>query len=222
MKTGFSLLALMAFFIIGLYIVGLSPNSKFELPGFHQSSSTISRDPAAIRKNYDFSMLEGSALESASKQRLLSGAKIIELGEEIGVELGHFVVRGENGEKSFACQKYSQIALIFSGEGMAVNGELPTMEVEGNCEASADINSISPLMIPIAKILGETVAEGEFNFREGQNRTVKFSHVSDQWPRTWHLQAVRLYDKESGQEMKIAPAELRDFLPKPITVNFVK
>lgn len=178
-----------------------------------------SRDPAAIRKSYDFSELDGVALSQATKQRLIAGAKILKESANVGVELGHFVVRGEAGDKTFACNKYSQVILQFEGDGMAVAGQKPVMEVEGACEISADINRISPLWIPVAKILGEPVAEGEFDFREERPIKVKFSNVSDQWPVAWVLKGVKL-QAASGDTLTIEGAELRQYIPKPMILEF--
>ncbi|MFN7727636.1 MAG: hypothetical protein ACK5P7_00600 [Bdellovibrio sp.] len=178
-----------------------------------------SRDPAAIRKSYDFSELDGFALSQATKQRLIAGAKILKENASVGVELGHFVVRGEAGDKAFACNKYTQVVLQFEGDGMAVAGQKPVMEVEGACEISADINRISPLWIPVAKILGEPVAEGEFDFREGRPIKVKFRNVSDQWPVAWVLKGVKL-QADGGDALTIEGTELRHYIPKPMIVEF--
>jgi len=178
-----------------------------------------SRDPAAIRKSYDFSELDGLALSQATKQRLIAGAKLLKEPSQVGVELGHFVVRKGSGEKMFACNKYEDVILEFEGDGMAVAGQKPMMEVEGECEISADINRISPLWIPVAKILGEPVAEGEFDFRDGRPIKVKFANVADQWPVAWVLKSVRL-QAPSGESLKIEGDELRQYIPKPMVLEF--
>jgi hypothetical protein len=189
------------------------------------------RDPAAIKRVYDFSNLAGSALDVASKQRLLSGAKIRKEDALVGVELGHFVVRNFEGNKEFACQRYSKIVLEFEGDGMALGGNKPSMEVEGNCEISqGDINAISPLWIPVAKILGEPVAEGEFDFREGHPIKVRFTNVMSEWPTAWRMKSVRLIGATAGltenRSAAIAPdvliddKELRTLSDKPLILKF--
>lgn len=205
------------FFLFGYFLVKNSTN--FE--GSPRVSSTPTRDPAAIKKVYDFSNLDGSALDQASKQRLISGAKLIRESQDIGVELGHFVLRGPSGDKTFACQMYSKIVLVFEGDGMATGGEKPAMEVEGNCEISADINAISPLWIPVARILGEPVAEGDFDYRDGRPAKIHFSHVREEWPKTWRLKAVRLSNSyQAGSEVTIEDQELRQLTSKPFIVTF--
>jgi hypothetical protein len=187
---------------------------------FEQASKSPSRDPAAIRRVYDFSDLQGSALDSASKQRLISGALVVTDNSNIGIGLGHFVLRGQDGQKAFACQTYSKVVLTFEGDGMMVGGEKPQMEVEGACDVSADINSIAPLWIPVAKILGEAVADGEFDFREGKPVKIRFANVSDQWPTTWVLKSVRLVDPIKSASVIVEEKELRAIAPKPLMINF--
>jgi hypothetical protein len=221
MKVHYSLVALALFFCCGLYFSVFS--SKFSQEKnysfMNSMSSGVARDPAAIRRTYDFSGLDGSALAKAQKMRLLSGAKVVREKSDVGVELGHFVLKGEGGEKTFACQKYEKVSMTFAGDGSAINGELPRMEVEGLCEMSADINSISPLWIPVAKILGEPVADGEFSFMEGRPISVRFANVSDQWPKMWQLQSVRLFNG-TKDEVVIQGHELRDILAKPLLVEW--
>lgn len=183
--------------------------------------SSSRRDPASIKRVYDFSQLEGSALNFAAKQRLLEGAKVIRDKNDVGVELGHFVIKGSDGQKVFACQHYSRVILSFQGEGMSVGGELPKMEVEGGCEISSDINSIAAVWIPVARILGEPVADGEFDFREGHPAKLKFANVSDQWPKLWQLKSLRLVDPSgANSDVSIEPPELKQILRKPFLVEF--
>ncbi len=210
---------LVCIFFVGCLIPKYSPQFSRTVG---QITKSASRDPAAIRRVYDFSQLDGSALDQASKQRLISGAKIRKDAEEIGIELGHFVLKGMNGQKTFACQKYSHIVLQFEGDGSASNGEKPTMEVEGSCEIStADVNSISPLWIPVAKILGEPVADGEFDFRDGHPIKVRFANVFQEWPAEWRLRGIKLINQEDpSKEVSIVDKEIRQFMDHPFIVNF--
>lgn len=219
MKTFVTFLGLACFFFVGVLI---SWNSKqFPMEAAYTVVPKTSRDPAAIKKVYDFSHLEGSALNFAAKQRLLDGAKVIHDKQDIGVELGHFVIRGPEGQKVFACQRYSQVILSFEGDGVAVAGELPQMEVEGDCEISADINSIAAVWIPVSRIIGEPVADGEFDFREGHPAKLKFANVSDQWPKTWMLKSLRLVDPTGeNAEVAVPNDELKQILQKPFLVQF--
>lgn len=214
--------SLVVFFGVGAFIsVFKSKNIVNYVDASYYSRITKSRDPAAIQRNYDFSGLEGSALTVASKKRLLSGINIINNDAEVGVELGHFVIKGEDGSKVFACQKFDKVLLNFDGEGMASNGELPNMQVESNCEISTDINKISALWIPVNKILGEPVADGEFNYNEGKPIFIQFMNVTEAWPRLWRLKSIKLFDsKNQNQVLEVSADELKQQQQKPIVLHW--
>lgn len=219
MKAFVAFFAIAIFFAFGFYASWYS--KEFPMDAYYTIPAKSSRDPAAIKKVYDFSHLQGSALDFAAKQRLIEGAKVVHDRQDVGVELGHFVVKGNDGQKQFACQHYSRIVLQFQGEGVAVAGELPQMEVEGACEISPDINSIAAVWIPVSKILGEPVSDGEFDFREGKLARLKFTNVSDQWPKMWQLRSVRLVDPSGAHsEVTIQTSELKEILDKPFLVTF--
>lgn len=212
-KRGMMVMGLFA--LLGTWLSWQSKDS----PDFYVGKQSFGRrDPAAIRSSYDFSTLNGVELMQATKQRLVAEAQLLKEHSDLGIELGHFVVRNENGEKSFACDKYSDITLNFEGDGMAIAGEKPQMEVEGSCEISADINRIAPLWIPVAKILGEPVGDGEFSFLE-QNTKVRFKNVAGDWPRNWILRGVTMQAK-SGETLEITNDELHQLNTKPIILEF--
>jgi len=219
MKAALICCSLAVFFAIGFYFSWSSNEFPLEVATFDLPKA--SRDPAAIKKVYDFSHLEGSALVFATKQRLLEGAKIIPGNQDIEVDLGHFVLRGTDGQKEFACQRFSKVIMNFEGEGLAIGGELPQMEVEGVCEISKDINTMAAIWIPTSRILGETVADGEFDYREGHPTKLKFANVSEQWPKLWRLKSVQLVDP-SGEyaDLTIQDQELKEILKKPFLVKF--
>lgn len=219
MKNLVNFACLLFFFVLGIFAAW----SSREFPNQNDiaENGRPTRDPAAIKRVYDFSNLQGSALDFATKQRIIDGFKVIKEKNDIGVELGHFVIKSAEGDKLFACQRYSKIILSFEGDGAAVGGELPNMEVEGKCEISADINSIAPIWIPISKFLNEPANDGEFDYLEGHVAKIKFSNVSDRWPKTWILRSVKMIDG-SGKfgEVAIQSAELNSLSKSPVIVNF--
>lgn len=218
MKSFVSFCAAVVFFCFGFYVSSYTNKFPYEVTEYDQPTR---RDPAAIKRVYDFSHLEGSALSFATKQRLLSGAKVITNNHGVGLELGHFVIRTEGGNKEFACQRYQRIVLEFKGDGSAVAGESPTMEVEGDCEMSRDVNAISALEIPVAQILNQRANDGEFDFRGSQNIKVRFANVADQWPVAWQLVSIRLYNAENPQsEVIVSSQEIHDITSNPVILRF--
>ncbi|MCB0406962.1 MAG: hypothetical protein KDD34_02095, partial [Bdellovibrionales bacterium] len=144
-----------------------------------------SRLPAAVGKGIDFSELKGSAFSLASRQRILQEARLIYQGTDIGVELGHFITKSQNGEKAFACNKYSTVQLQFVAVGIAESGESPVMEVEGDCVIGKSIGKIEPIWVPAAQLLSEIPANMELQINEPYHVNFKFDHIGSQWPKTW-------------------------------------
>ncbi|WP_413585691.1 hypothetical protein [Bdellovibrio sp. HCB274] len=181
--------------------------------------TSISRDPAAVRAGYDFSHLSGENLQDAVKQRLVSGFELKKAPGASGLSLGHFVFVDQYGQRKLACQEFAKVSFVFEAEGVSVSGEKPSMEVEGACEYSNDMAKINPLWVPIAKILGENPADGEFNFNEGNAVTVRFANLPDHWPKTWLLKSVRMKNVNSS-DLTIESNEVARYLGHPIVVNF--
>ncbi|WP_413559051.1 hypothetical protein [Bdellovibrio sp. HCB209] len=179
----------------------------------------IGRDPAAVRNNFDFSNLSGEKLQDAVKQRLVTGFELKKTPEASGFSLGHFVFVDQYGQKKFACQEFSRVSLTFEAEGVSVSGDKPSMELEGTCEFSKDTAKINPLWLPVAKILGERPADGEFQFNEGSGVVVRFANLPDHWPKTWLLKSVRMKNLNST-DLVIESNEVARYLGHPVVLNF--
>ena len=180
------------------------------------------RSPAAIKRVFDFSHLEGSALRLASQKRLITDARILQESERVGIELGHFVTNGE-GRKQLACEYYDSIRLTFEASGMAENGEKATMEVVGPClvPVAQDLNRIAPLWIPVSKLLMETPHDKDYVFPEAEGVHMKFAHLGSHWPHEWALTSVKLYHQtEAKREISISGPEMQDLVKRPLRLHF--
>jgi hypothetical protein len=180
----------------------------------------INRDPAAIRQVNDFSNLSGSSLINAMKKRIISGAAVIRKNESLGIELGHFAMAKITGEKTLACQEFQNVILRFEAEGVATSGERPVMEVEGACEFSEDMTKIMPIFIPVGKVLAEKPSDGEFQYREGKQVTIRFHGMTEEWPTRWLLTSVRLSKFADQKELLIESEEVSQLLGRPMMINF--
>ncbi len=180
-----------------------------------------SRNPAAIRHDLDFSRLEGAELVTATQKRLVTAARVILRDGLVGVELGHFVTRDSKGQKRLACDMlYNRLHLRFEANGVASGGEKPVMEVDGPCLTSnQDISAIEPIWIPVREILKTQATNEDLDFNDGVQ--FKFLNMSGDWPVSWSLESVRLYDQEStAQEVKISAQELHELREKPFVINW--
>lgn len=194
------------FFAVGFGIV-VQTSSQFH----------VARDPAAIRQVYDFTHLRGGALDGAMKQRLVAGIEIFKSEDSFGLGFGHFAFLNESGERTLGCREYAKMILTFEAEGVVVNGEKPVMEVEGACEYSEDLAKINPLQVPVAKILGERPADGEFQYREGREVAVRFTNISDEWPRKWVLVGMKM--KGATREMAVDRNDIGRVLGHPLMIS---
>lgn len=179
------------------------------------------RNPAAIRRDLDFSKLSDDELITASQKRLVTAARVLLNESDIGVELGHFVTRDESGEKKLACDFYDRMVLSFEAEGIAENGEKPSMEIEGPCKIASDITRIEPIWIPVQRILGENAGDMDLKYPDLGEVNYHFQAMTSDWPMRWGLRAVRLFNSsEEGRQVSISGTDLNQLTDQPIIVNW--
>lgn len=179
------------------------------------------RTPAAIRKTLDISNLEGDALTSALQSRLLSDMKVYKEDGRVGIELGHFVTRDDQGERVFGCSYFSRIEMHFVADGVIEGGERPAFTVEGPCNYSSNVNRIDPIWIPYARVLQERPSDLQLTINQDQALQLRFSNMGMSWPKTWSLYSIRMFDPERGnREVNITETEMRQRLSRLTSINF--
>jgi hypothetical protein len=190
---------------------------------FYPQSSGL-RYPAAIQRNYDFSNLQGMALNRAAKERLLLDAKIYKEDTRLGVELGHFVQKNSEGYKELACHTYNQIELTFEANNMATSGHRPIMKVVAPCNVSENYNRIQTIWIPTQEILNSSsMSESkQIFYGNAESATLSFKHVFTKIPMEWSLSKLRLFHENSDQEMLIKKHEVMSILQTPLTLSLLE
>jgi hypothetical protein len=179
------------------------------------------RHPAAIKREIDFSRLDGAELITATQKRLVTAAKLEIHQHEIGIVLGHFATRGEDGQRRLACDsQFNRLTLRFEADGVADAGEKPVMVIDGPCRSSIkDLGSIEPIFVPYMKILEERPTDMDLSYDEGVN--FKFENMGTHWPTQWNLQSVRLYNShEVRHEVKISHRELYELRQQPFVMSW--
>lgn len=177
------------------------------------------RSVAAIRRVYDFSSLSGSAFEKASRQRLLSGARVTPSKNQIGIELGHFVVTDIEGNKDFACNVFENVELVFMGLGMATSGQRPKLTVKGPCRYGNDVNQISAISVPFQKIRTEDPGELELTYAEFPDYSFVTEDIFDSWPSEWELYEIHLSSKMPGRQViSVGHSEIRSWYSGPLAI----
>jgi len=179
------------------------------------------RNPAAISKANDFSLLSGKALKSASHRRLLEDVRLVLNEGRFGIELGHFVVRGTSGDKQFACEYYDRVQLKFSADGTAVNGKIPYFLVEGHCKISRDINRMNPLWLPIASLKEMPPRNLRSYYFENEKVFISVYDLGTAWPVDWRLSGIRVFNQvKVGREIAVDSSINKSFFNHPITISW--
>lgn len=179
------------------------------------------RGPAAIRRAYDVSDLEGKALSRKVNEQLIGEAHILKLESKIGLELGQFVT-DFNGKKMLACSIYERVEMIFQSEGIASHGEVPEMAVEGPCRNSGEkLMWMQPIWIPVADLLARPTTTAAVDFFDEEPVSLRFENVGDQWPRQWILNKVILHDEQRpDQNLIVDRNSIRAANPKSLLLEF--
>lgn len=183
------------------------------------------RGPAAVRRSYDVSDLAGLALSKKIHERLVGDAHLLYRENEVGIELGQFVTDGDRpGAKRLTCSIYDRVQLVFNGDGEATSSHPPEMLVEGPCLNSAErVLWIEPIWIPYGEILGRPTTTGEVNYfdQDSFKLSLRFAYMSEQWPKRWVLDSIRLYNQERKvDDIIIERAAIRQAAPKSLVLNW--
>lgn len=175
------------------------------------------RFPAAIRKDLDFSRLNGAELMSASQKRLLTAARVITTSKNVGIEFGQFIIRSEEGQRQLACDFYDRVRVRLEADGMAVSGEKPSIEVNAPCATSDDLALTEPIWIPTDEIRAGPAVDGEATFASVERTSFKFVNMTNQWPRRWAVTEVTLFrEADPGQVVHVDQTDMQEFNRKPL------
>lgn len=180
-----------------------------------------SRVPAAIRKDLDFSRLNGAELLTASQKRLLTAAQVIVEKGFVGLEFGQFIIRAEDGERQLACDYYDRVRVTMQADGMAASGEKPQIEIDAPCATASDLSKTEPIRIPASEIMANPPVDGDATFSSVAATSYHFRNMMTQWPRRWAVTEVKLYrDSEPGREIQVDQEDMREITRRPLIVIF--
>lgn len=180
------------------------------------------RGPAAIRQSFYVGGLNGLALSKKIHDRVVGDAHILNRDGEMGIELGQFVTEDKNSRKVLACSLYDRVELQFIGEGVASHGESPRMVIQSDCRISTnDIKWMEPIWVPTSEILSQPTSVKQMSFLDKQAVSFQFTEVGDEWPVTWVLESLRLYNSEQPEvEVAIDRSEIRQVAPNSIILEW--
>lgn len=209
-------------FVIGLLAVaGVYSILNWNSEVGHEVNSV--RNPAAInhKRILDFTPLTGTALIDAAHKQLVKGAQTYARNGEFGISLGHFFMRGTDGEAHKVCDIYNQIDLQFDAEGMAVSGSRPLLNVSAACETSDDWARIRPIWIPVHRFAKEKPGDTEMTLNGQQTITLSLKNIDMSWPQHWVLTQVRVFSSsDPNSQIVISRQELQQMLEYPIIMSW--
>ncbi len=170
----------------------------------------------------DYSNLVGSSLHSAVQSHLIAESKVVKSEQGPGIQLGHFVVRGKNGEKVFACEEYNLVELTFRADGVLESGDQPVMQVEAPCRYSQNINEIDPIWIPVKELTKDRPGNMDLTLNaDSQPLRFRFKDMPPFWPNKWVLSRIRLYNKEQqAAAIELDNSDFRRLSPTTMAIYF--
>lgn len=177
------------------------------------------RHPAAIPPGL-LDISSDQVLDSSMKKRILAGTKGWRDEGNFAVTLGHFIARGADGETNQFCELYKDIALTFSGEGMAVSGARPTMTVESPCLIAQDTDSTMPIWIPVDLIKSEKPVDAELRFTTPSDVMIKLRDLPGEWPNYWILTEIKFLNKKDGRSVVIDKLSIYKMAAIPVSMTW--
>jgi hypothetical protein len=205
-KDKYTVLGLLLFFLVAAAGISITINSWHGSAEYAHVPTGESRDPAAIREVFNQTDTSGLRAIRVDKDEL-QGTKITKTHDSIGVELNHFLVQTPSGKKTFACVNYDKVALTFEAVGMAVSGEPSTMTVEGDCTPTKDYSQITPIWIPMSKVVSGKAKDMSLDYLGYNPIHLKFQNIDLDWPEQWTLTQVRFF--MSSQPNSVVSFDLR-------------
>jgi hypothetical protein len=187
-------------------------------------ASVATRGPASIQKVFDFSYLEGSALQAAAKDRLSSSISITMSEDKAKalITVGNFALKGELDQRDFACGFYDRLTLTFEAEGVSVDGEKPTLIISSGCEVGSNINYLEPISIPVTKLTQQTPSNTEFKFFDSRlPLAIKLVESPPEWPKKWVLRDLTLtHSKLTSRILNLSTSDLSSSRNHTISMNW--
>lgn len=163
------------------------------------------RSPASIKDLNEYMPIDGRMLYQPVDKQMFDNVSFINRdNNELGIRLGHFLIRDANGHRQFACRAQSKpgvfdrVELSFQGEGVSDNGDIPKMVIDSNCATEDELSSLSPIWLPMSDIYHSQPSSQDLKFPEIGGTAIHLENLAARWPDKWTLVRVRLYHSDSG------------------------
>lgn len=174
------------------------------------------RYPAAIPKNNFFAFLDKKDTVSLLEKEVIESIQIKKIENRFQIDIRNFFVRSEN---SHICDIYDSYQLTFEAEGIATNGQRPTMVINSPFQISAKTNLPRPIYIPIKDIFELKPTNTDISFQVNPSVSFQFRNISEMWPEYWVLSEVLLHAK-TNEEILIDRKKIYENSKKPLAMDW--
>lgn len=170
------------------------------------------RAPAAIRSMRDYSAVDRKALYASVHRQLLEGARMIKGAGEMGLALGHPLIKRED-RMEFACPLegrpglFDTVEVSFMGLGISEAGQQPTMTLLAECQSTGSLNHLDTIWIPMQTLLALEAKDQDLQLYGEHPVSVHLQHMPGEWPVSWVLSKVRLFKRDEPEEQLLIDAD---------------
>jgi hypothetical protein len=160
------------------------------------------RSPAAIPSAFSW-----QDIENKQRKQILAVTEILKQDSQFLLHIGDTV-------EASMCNRYQNVKVEFTAEGMAVSGNKPTLTFSTKCTKT---DAAISMLIPIEEISSKTAGDYHFAFTANPQVSVKVEHVIGFWPDNWSLSQITFYNEPEGQKFSVSRDHLRE---KVISLHF--
>lgn len=217
-------------FVVFLFIVGLLIGYGMVVRSWGGSVYVYlgeERSPAAVRLLSDYAALDRDALTNEVHQQMVGDADFIKRDGELGIRLGHPLLKLKSGGFDFACAVqgrqgvFDRIELTFWGIGITESGHPPQIVMETACRTEEDLNRLATLWLPMAEILATPAKDQQLEFYEDRPLTIRLEQIPGEWPESWVLTRIRLFrDNNPSESLEIGASLIKEARSKILSFEW--
>ncbi len=199
-------------FFIGLAMAMLAAISLWQISSGNSQATKIFRGLASIENEFQPFSLDSVAerdLVRALKLRVLQKLVGKKNSQNIELSLGAFSLHGKN-----ICQKYPQLEVELSAEGVVVSGMIPHILIQVPCRYEEGSEETSAIEIPIEQIKKLQPIDQKIDLAGGGFAEIK--GLDDFWPEDWLVAKIKLQGLGAEKSIEIDSYEINFVKGRPL------
>lgn len=184
------------------------------------------RTPASIPEQNFFQLFKPeSAVNTALHNEIISSLKVAKSQKNYQIQIRNFLVKDsanhDKANRESLCGYFSDYKLTFEAEGIASNGERPTLVIHQPCVVSEITKVPNPILIPTDDIFKLKPSDTDISFKASQNTIFSFKNIYESWPEYWVLSKIE-FDSEidPSRNILIERKEIFQNIQKPIVMDW--